>query len=247
MAPHMILSPELFSVSSVVTCCIERIYRNYARTVEGEGRVKNQFSSPISDQGPAAASFGLFAIVASSGFMSEEISASCALIRRSGLRWLWRTLTKPSGFRTSLLLGHQLHPLKPSLRHGSQPSGCSNGSSRLKFGRRVVEPEGEVKGSAATLRMSSRSSRVSRCPMGGWRVEIGEQSGEGQRCRPFSVKTAAVETSGYNVRVVQGGLWLNLTGASETASGRTTGRVNTDSREHSCMTCHSRLACQMES
>ena len=146
--------------------------------LEGEVRVKNQFSSPISDQGPAAASFGLFGIVASSGFMSEEISASCALIRRSGLRWLWRTLTKPSGFRTSLLLGHQLHPLKPSLRHGSQPSGCSNGSSRLKFGRRVVEPEGEVKGSAATLRMSSRASRVSRCPMGG-----GASKSESSRAR----------------------------------------------------------------
>ncbi len=52
----------------------------------------------------------------------------------------------------------------------------------FKFGRRVVEPEGEVKGSAATLRMSSRASRVSRCPMGG-----GASKSESSRARASRV------------------------------------------------------------
>ena len=103
--------------------------------------------------------FGLFAIVASSGFMSEEIPASCALTRRNGSQWLWRTLTEPSGSgpRSSGVSALSAEAEPPTWQ--SRPSGCSNGRSRLKFGRRVVEPEGEVKGSAATLRMSSRSSR----------------------------------------------------------------------------------------
>ena len=43
----MILSPEPFSVRQIVTCCIERIYCNCARTVEAETMSRRQDRFPF--------------------------------------------------------------------------------------------------------------------------------------------------------------------------------------------------------